>query len=277
MTRRRRSTGFTLIELVVAITITAIILVFVTMFIAAPVKAYDEQSRRVKLTAGPVDAWPRMEEDLRMALPNSVRTRRNGSFVALEMLNVVDAVRYMQPPAAQFDVAGTFRGVATGTQQAGVYLSVGNTGGPGLNAYTLSGSMTAPSGVTLVPLPPADQRVNVVPAPGITPTALANSPKHWVYLVSGPVTYLCDETQGTIRRYSGYAVLPNQTSWDSPGEFNVAGAPGTLIARGITSCNFVVWPLSGGTQQTVALHLTSTDATGDSVQLLHTWRTEYVP
>ena len=70
---------------------------------------------------------------------------------------------------------------------------------------------------------------------------------------------------------------PSQASWDSAAEFAAAGFSGTLIARGITACNFVVWPSSGGTQQTAALHLTSTDASGDSVTLLHTYRTEYVP
>lgn len=277
MKRGVRGGGFTLIELVVAITISAVVVGFAAMFIAAPIAAHDAQSRRAKLTAGPLDAWPAMEKSLRSALPNSVRTRRNGSFVALEMLEVVDVARYKQPPAGQFDVAGTFRNVPVNAQQPGRYLSVGNTGGPGADAYTSPGSMTAASGVTLVPLAPGEQRVNVVPAPVITPVAIANSPRHWVYLVSGPVTYLCDETQGTIRWYRGYSVAPNQASWDAPADFSNAGFTGTLIARGITSCNFVVWPLSGGTQQTVSAHLTSTDANGDSVTLLHSWRTEYLP
>jgi prepilin-type N-terminal cleavage/methylation domain-containing protein len=274
--RRVRQSGFTLIELVVAITISAIILVFVTMFIAAPIKAYDEQSRRVKLTAGPVDAWPRMEEDLRTALPNSVRTRRNGSFVVLEMLSVTDVVRYMQPTSTTpFKVAGVFRntGITLPGTMNGVYLSAGNTGLAGADAYTLTGSMTPASSLQLVALAANEEQITATPAANLT----ATSPKHWVYLVSGPVTYLCDESQGTVRRYSNYIVLPSQASWDSPAEFNVAGATNTLVARGITSCNFVVWPLSGGTQQTVALHLTSTDSTGDTVQLLHTYRTEYVP
>ena len=274
MTRRGPHRGFTLIELVVAITITAIILVFVTMFIAAPVKAYDQQSRRTKLTAGPVDAWPLVEADLRVALPNSVRTRRNGSFVALEMLNVNDVARYMEPTSLPFKIAGVMRNTPSpnGTMN-GVYLSVGNTGLAGANAYTLTGSMTPASSVQFAVLAANEQRLTPAPAANLT----ATSPKHWVYLVTGPVTYLCDETQGTIRRYSGYAVLPNQTSWDSTLEFTTAGVPSMLVARGITTCNFVVWPLSGGTQQTVALHLTATDATGESVKLLHTYRTEYLP
>lgn len=269
-----RAAGFTLVELVVAITITAIILAFVTMFVAAPVDAYERQARRTKLTAGPVDAWPRMEDDLRAALPNSVRTRRNGRFVALEMLSVTDVVRHMEPTTAPFKVAGTLRNIPPlPATLDGVYLSTGNTGLAGADAYALTGSMTPASTVQVAALAANEEQLTVTPAANLT----AVSPRHWIYLVSGPVTYLCDETQGTIRRYSGYPVRPGQASWDSAAEFAAAGFSGTLIARGITACNFVVWPLNGGTQQTAALHLTSTDATGDSVTLLHAYRTEYVP
>lgn len=269
----KRARGFTLVEVVVAITISAIVVGFVGMFITAPIKAHDAQARRLKLAAGPMDAWPLVEADLRGALPNSVRTRRNGNFVVLEMLEVVDGVRYMQATNAPFKVAGMFRGVTAPATLNGVYLSTGNTGLAGANAYTLTGSMTPSSRVQFAALAANEEQITVTPVANLT----AVSPKHWVYLVSGPITYLCDESQGTIRRYSGYNVLPNQTSWDTPTEFNNAGVASTLVARGLTSCNFVVWPLSGGTQQTVALHLTSTDSTGDSVSLLHTTRTEYLP
>lgn len=274
MTRARRlAAGFTLMELVVAITISAIIMGFVTMFIAAPVDAYDRQARRTQLAAASMDAWPRMENDLRAALPNSVRTLRNGPFVVIEMLEVADVARYMEPTNAPFKVAGTMRGLNTFAPTPGVYLSVGNTGVAGSDAYTLTGSMTPASTVSVATLPGNEQQLTVTPVANLT----ATSPRHRIYLVTGPVTYLCDETQGTIRRYSNYTVFPNQTSWDSPAEFNVAGVPGTLVARGITACNFVVFPLNGGTQQTAALHLTSTDASGDTVTMLHTYRTEYVP
>jgi hypothetical protein len=94
-------------ELVVSIVIAAIVLVFVSMFMAAPIDAYAAQSRRAALVASPSDAWPRLERDLRTALPNSVRWRRNGAFVVLEMLPVTDEARYLTTPGASFDIAGT--------------------------------------------------------------------------------------------------------------------------------------------------------------------------
>ena len=101
-----KARGFTLIELVIAITISAIVVIFATMFIGAPLGAYETHSRRAELVADTSGAWPRMETDLRAALPNSLRTRRNGNFVVLEMLPVAGVARYMDPPSASFTTAG---------------------------------------------------------------------------------------------------------------------------------------------------------------------------
>ena len=273
MTACRAARGFTLIEIVVAITISAIVMVFVSMFIAAPLKAYDAQSKRAALVAGPADAWPRMEIDLRAALPNSVRVRRNGVYMAVEMLNVTDVARYVPPIGASFTAWGTTAGVFRGAPPYR-YLSVNNLGTAGENAYALSGSMTAPGAtITLTPGAAGEATVTINPAPAFT----ADSPKHRVYLVSGPVTYLCDEALGNLWRYSGYAIAANQSSWDTPGKFTAAGVAGELMARGLTACNFAASAVGAPTAQTVAVRLTSTAASGDIVTLLHTSRAEYVP
>ena len=111
MSRRRPSHGFTLVELVVAIAISSIVIVFATMFMAAPVDAYDAQNRRNAMMADASAAWPRMHIDLLQSLPNSLRARRNGNFVVLEMLSVAGYARYMAPPTDNFRAAGTTLGV----------------------------------------------------------------------------------------------------------------------------------------------------------------------
>jgi MSHA biogenesis protein MshO len=285
VSRRRASgqSGFTLVELVVAITIGAIVMVFVSMFMAAPLEAYQAQSRRAALVAAPADAWPRMEADLRTALPNSVRWRRNGAFVALELLPVVDVARYMTPAGGSFTVAGTtngaFRGIALPFDSivAGqpYYLSVNNV--DTASAYSLTGSMSAAGARIQIAAAalPGEASVTVTPAPVFA----GDSPRRRVYLVSGPVTYLCDETpgQGTLRRYTGYTLAAAHTSRDSPAELNAAGAASMLVARGLTTCDFAVSPDSATTSQTVAARLTSTATNGDRVTLLHSSRAEYVP
>jgi prepilin-type N-terminal cleavage/methylation domain-containing protein len=273
--------GFTLVELVVAVTISAIVMVFVSMFIAAPLGAYEAQSQRAALVAGPSDAWPRMEADLRNALPNSVRTRRNGVFVALEMLPVVDVARYMTPAGGAFTVAGTtngaFRGITlpfdSGTAGQPYYLSVNNV--DTASAYSLTGSMSAAGAVIQIAAAalPGEANVTVTPAPVFA----GDSPRRRVYLVTGPVAYLCDEGQGTLRRYTGYTLAAAHTSRDSPAELAAAGAASTLVARGLTTCNFAVSAVNATTSQTVAVRLTSTATNGDSVTLLHTSRAEFTP
>jgi prepilin-type N-terminal cleavage/methylation domain-containing protein len=176
MTRSRPPSGFTLLELVVSIVIAAIVMVFVSMFMTAPINAYDAQSRYAALVAAPSDAWPRLERDLRTALPNSVRWRRNGSFVVLEMLPVVDEARYLTVPAASFDVAGTsgaagavFRSLPplpfdSATAAGGPYhLSVDARVDP----YTTPGVLTSGAATFTITAnaPAGEARVTITPAP----------------------------------------------------------------------------------------------------------------
>ena len=97
--RRRRQSGFTLIELVVTLVISAIVVSFVSMFISGPVRGFTDQARRARLVDAADSALQRMGRDVRRALPNSVRTTAGGGVVALELLSTVDGGRYRaQPP-----------------------------------------------------------------------------------------------------------------------------------------------------------------------------------
>jgi hypothetical protein len=90
------------------------------------------------------------------------------------------------------------------------------------------------------------------------------------------VTYLCDEGQGTLRRYDGYTIAPLQAARDTPGELAAAGAANDLVAQGLTSCNFAASARSGTQSQTAAVRLTTTRI-GDVVTLLHSSRAEHLP
>jgi MSHA biogenesis protein MshO len=266
----RRQQGFTLVEMAVGIAVSAVVIVFAAMFISAPLEAYEAHSRRVALVADASSAWPRLQQDIRRALPNSVRARRNGNFVALEMLETMGFARYTSSPALSFTVAGTTQGIfgnyAPDTDFAGVHLSVNNSGA---EAYTQAVSMTPAIGVDSEPAAPGEATLTLSAVPAIN----TDSPRSRVYLVRGPVSYLCSETQGTLWRYSGYAIAANQASRDTPGEFG--GAAAELIATGLASCNFDT-QIATNRPQIVSVRLTTTRAS-ESVAMLHTAVVENLP
>ena len=264
-----KARGFTIIELVIAITISAIVLIFAAMFIGAPLGAYEAQARRAELIADTAAAWPRMEMDLRSALPNSLRAQRNGNLVVLEMLAVEGVARYMAPPSASFTTAGRLPVLSSSRR----FLWVNNAAAADADPYSVPGLMT-PAGtmITIADGAAGESQVTTVPAA----TFAVNSPRHRIYLLSGPVTYLCDEGQGTLRRFDGYSMAANQTARDTSAELTAAGATVALVAQGLTSCNFAASARDTTQSQTVAVRLTTT-RNGDVVTLLHSSRAEYTP
>jgi MSHA biogenesis protein MshO len=261
--RGRRQRGFTLVELVVALTLATIVVGFAGMLLTAPMHQFEVQTQRAELVEAATDGWPQLREDLRTALPNSARARRNGAVVVLEMLAAVDWVRYQSLPAAGFTTSGRFRGIAVPFSSSAYFLSVNNmgTGVPGLDAYALSGSMYGGTiGITAGGLP-GEQQVSLSPAAAFT----VDSPRRRAYLVSGPVTFLCDEAAGTLRRYSGYTIAASQAARDTAAELTTAGASVRLIARNITACDFTIAPGSATAYQIVTARITAT-RNGQSLQ-----------
>lgn len=272
----RRAAGFTLVELVVSITLAAIVLGFAGMLITAPLENYELQARRAELADSAGAAFPQLRDDLRNALPNSARARRNGSQVALEFLAVVDWVRYQGVPGATFTTSGVFRGIPVPFSGTGFFLSVNNRGSgvPGGDAWSLAGSITAAGSAISIGAGAraGEQTVSVAPAPVFT----ADSPRRRAYLVSGPVTYLCDENAGTLHRYSGYAIASSQGARDTHAELLAAGATARLLARDITHCDFTA---GAGSQDRAQLVTARVSATRDaqSIELVDQAALEHLP
>jgi prepilin-type N-terminal cleavage/methylation domain-containing protein len=274
---RARGGGFTLVEMVVAIAIAGIVVAFAALFISAPVTAYETESRRAAVVDEAAAAWPAIQQDLERALPNSLRAKRNGAFVALELLRVEDAARYLAPPSGAFNVAGVFRGVVPiPFDQTDHYLSVNNCGPvpPACpDAYTLAGSMTP--ALTRIQIATGstggEQQLIVTPAAAFA----SDSPRKTIYLVSGAVTYLCDETQGTLRRFENYAIAASQVNRDDAGDFTAV--PSKLMATGLTACDFRVSAPNATVPQTASLRLTATRNSGESITMFHTGGSGWLP
>ncbi len=275
---RHRSRGFTLIELAVTITVGAVVVAFMAMFIVAPLEGYTAQTRRAQLTDDAESALRFMGRDLRAALPNSVRITSSGSVTALEMLATIDGARYVDGgPLANaaltldFTTAdGAFATSVPFTQltlpwsSSTAYLAIYNVGVPGADAYQMAHVITPP-GTTITITAGASANQNLVTLNPAFQFAYG-SPQKRVYLVAGPVSYLCDTNAGTLSRYAGYAIAATQPT--SAAALQAAGASAARVANDVSACSFA---FSAGTAQrnalaTLTLALTQS---GESVQLLH--------
>ncbi|HTJ19511.1 MAG TPA: type II secretion system protein [Steroidobacteraceae bacterium] len=223
-----RQGGFTLIELVVALMISVVVVGFIATFIAVPVQSHMAQVRRSDLAASAeaVSYW--MSQDVRGALPNSLRAGAVGGRPVVEMIDVAAVTIYRDAgtegdtldfaaPDNRFDILGLPAAVAT-------HVVVDNRGTPGRNAYQLA-NVIAPAGVNV-----ASSTITLTPAfrfvgPSTHRRAFLVSP------ATAVVRYECDLAARTLRRYDGQpmtaaiAALP-------------AGTPSRLIARDVTGCTF---------------------------------------
>jgi MSHA biogenesis protein MshO len=278
--------GFTLIELVITIAVGSVVVAFMALFIVLPMNAYSAQTRRATLVDSADSSLRFIARDLRSALPNSVRVTTSGSVSALELLATVDGARYrddgpLSNPALELDFTaadGAFSTTVPFTQltlpwsSTTAYLSIYNVGVPGANAYEMANVIT-PAGTTISIAAGSAANQNLVTLSPSFKFAYG-SPGKRVYLVSGPVSYLCDPTAGTLTRYSGYTIATAQPS--SSATLTSAGATAALVAAGISSCAFTY---SSGTAQRNALATLTLgiSSSGETVRLLHEVQVANVP
>lgn len=272
------SDGFTLVELVVTLSVSIVVVAFAAMFVSAPVAGFTDQARRLRLVDAANTALQRMSRDVRRALPNSVRTTASGGRVALEVLGSIDGARYRERPPGSpaqrldfttadgsFNVIGPFTQVTKPFSSTSHYLAIYNVGVPGADAYSLADVIT-PAGTQIDIAPDTfagEDRVTLSP-----PFRFRyGSPTQRVYLVEGAITYLCDPISATLTRYNGYAIAPNQTDRDSSAELLSAGATASLMADRVTGCAFTYAPGTAERAGLVTLEITVSEQ-GELVRLL---------
>jgi MSHA biogenesis protein MshO len=199
----------------------------------------------------------------------------------------VDGGRYRaQPPgtAAQvldfaaadgsFNVLGPFTQLAKPWSSASHYLAIYNVGVTGADAFELANVITPPGTTITVAADGStgEDRVTLSPAFRFA----YGSPTQRVFLVDGPVTYLCDTVVGTLLRYQGYAIDASQANRDSHGELLGAGATASLMANQIFACSFTYTPGTAERAGLVTLQIT-VRSQGESVSLLSQVHVDNVP
>jgi MSHA biogenesis protein MshO len=258
----RRQLGVTLIEMVIVISITAIIAGAVAVFITRPIESYADAARRAELTDIADTALRRMARDLRSALPNSIRITTVGNVRYLEYLQTSGGGRYRSHPDsggggnpldftavdAAFDVIGT-----PPTMTAGDSIVIYNLNSSGVvaNAYSGDNRAAYSSGAATITLTAAK----------LFPFA---SPGNRFQVVQHAVTYACDPDPGTrtLRRYWNYGIAGAQPT--PPG-----GGSNALLATEVFECTFTYAPGGPGGRYGVVTLEMRVQRDGELIRLFH--------
>ena len=249
---RPRQRGFTLIELIVVIVITAIVAGMVTLFIRAPLQSYLDVAARAELADAADLATRRITRDVRLALPNSVRVTSNSSGSFLELLLTKTGGRYLSeddPNTIPGNVLAfdpltpgnpdvfTIVGAAPSGVQTivpGDFIVVNNLGDqPPVDAYNCSGQCNRAQVASI-----SGNDVTLVKNPFVAQTPSMPSLSYRFQVVSTVVTYHCAPNAngtGTLTRYAGYVIEAAQPVSTAA----LTGAPSAaLMANQVAACAF---------------------------------------
>ncbi len=287
--------GFTLVELVIVIALSAIVLVMITVVLKRPLDAYVDQSRRGELVELASLALNRAARDIRLAVPNSVRQSADGR--TLEMLNILNAGRYVSNRAgsdslrfsAELSGCETANGRCDGFQvldpnfdvSGARWLVVYNLGassggnpsaGANVWAYANPGVIT-PTGASFTAAANATSRETQVSLNGLSGAGFTfayPSPQRRFYLADQVIGYRCEPAAegGQLARYTRTTLT--------------ATAPSTLpadavrVAPYVTGCQINYQPGTPQRPGLVTLSLTLTRE-GESITLQQQVKVDNAP
>jgi len=292
---RRARAGFTLIELVLVMVLTGVLAGLFSGLLLRPMQAQVDVGRRAALVDGATAALGRIARDVRAALPNSLRVSGTGR--ALELLRTADGARYRSGPGV--NPGGADHSAASD------WLDTASADA----SLNLLGRFTRLSFAYGTPLP-AGTRLAIYPSdsstwsdaatgaePGvITPGTLAltladdgdedqlqlsapfrfrhASPRQRLFVVEGPVSYVCAIGSGTLYRAEGYA--PELLQPEDPFAAPLADGRVAALAADVEGCDFRYVPGSASRAGLVTLELALARG-GERVRLLQQVHVEATP
>jgi len=236
----RRTSAFTLVELVMVIVITSILVVAIAPLLGRPFTIFQDQRTRALLIERAETAVSAIRREVRQAVPNSIRANNR----ALELMPAAFAGRYpYSDNAADIDALTPRRLDSNTSLMANIPLLTGMRAvvNPRLTpllyaaaAGVFNGIMT-PATTNITITNNGNQDRITLSAPFRFSASGNGSPSRRLFLTAGPVTYLCDGSQ--IKRFAGYSPSVAQpVSSTSPPLSGAASI--ALVVDGLTACQF---------------------------------------
>lgn len=302
----------TLIELVIVIVLSGILSIVISVFIVKPISAYTSVARRASLVDAADMTLRRMARDIQSAVPNSVRVKTAGGRTAVEMLNIVEGMRYRGSPSGpyldftqpitNFHVIGQFQFALQNSMCVAnncrlvVYNTGASTGGstdnpaPGANVYSTAVAPACTAPATSCNPPPGAVTIS----PSGTSITLTNpgsegnillgsavqfafpSPRQRIDIVDTPVTYICDPSsnQQQITRYSNYMITAVQPT--DPTIVPLSTAITARLSSDVTSCSFSYSPGTSQRNGIISMSITLMNG-GEKITLMRQVGVNNVP
>ncbi|WP_235983384.1 PilW family protein [Aquipseudomonas guryensis] len=258
--RGGKALGFTLVELVMVIALAGVVAVLISTVMSNPLQSFVDQSRRAELVDLAAGALNRMARDVRLAVPNTLRTPDGQTF---ELLAIHDAGRYRAnlaggavrndpplcqgaPAACEIEVLSPGLDAARVAEARWMVLyniganTLGDSVWPPFNSSSsASPAVITPNGVGFA-LNSGVLTLSGAAAPGFR--FKFASPQHRFYLAREVLGYRCDNPGTDAATGNGTGVIRRASFSSLASSYSYSAANSSLLVDGVSTCTFTYEP-----------------------------------
>jgi MSHA biogenesis protein MshO len=250
-----RSRGFTLVELVMVITITGILAATLTIFLKPAIDSYFDTRRRADLTDMADTALRRMGQDIRRAVPNSIRSVSTSCF---QLVPTIAGGRYRMASDTVNDTPTPLPCTPSGTCSAPLDTAQATTvfdalspmaTVPGINDWVVIDNQNASD---------VYNGTNRAQISAISAPARAGDGLHRITVSNtqfpngydgGRFVVVPNAEQTVFYSCVGSTLYRTSAAFNANQAATCAASSGAVVATDVAGCTFVYNPNQGATQQ----------------------------